>query len=127
MSYILDKQRLEVLACADETQRYSGDLVSEMSNKILQLESFLAARDQDLNEAILELSHLKEKHRWIPVSERLPEEDGYYLCLDEERKEQVYSFEGAGWWWNDYGYSNCRDTYVSHWQPLPEPPESEGK
>lgn len=35
MSYLLDNNRLEILAAADESQRYRGDLVAELASKLL--------------------------------------------------------------------------------------------
>lgn len=78
--------------------------------------------------------------KWIPVSERLPEEPGHFLVVVKER----YDFE------NDYSYDTdvahyrldggyidgCWDTFVdwdegqpylhvTHWMPLPMPPKGE--
>ena len=57
--------------------------------------------------------------RWIPVTERLPEEDGYYLIAIE--KERFVGFRRF--------FAECPAAFtaampVSHWMPLPEPPES---
>lgn len=58
-----------------------------------------------------------ERTRWIPVSERLPEKNGQYL---------VYS----GWVRTllcMYGVWGCNpdEVTVTHWMPLPKPPEVE--
>ena len=65
------------------------------------------------------IAELEAERRWIPVSERLPEKDGYYLVSDdhgdvlscefltERRVEPI---------WDD-------DDGVLYWMPLPEPPE----
>jgi hypothetical protein len=61
--------------------------------------------------------------RWIPVSERLPEEDSVVLAFMPEGSElkpevrEMYFVEGE--WMNDRGHW----PNVTHWMPLPEPPE----
>lgn len=81
--------------------------------RIAQLEAELAR----LNERIAEL---EAAQRWIPVSERLPEKDGYYLVSDDH--DGVLSCEfmtGRRFQplWEVAG--------VLYWMPLPEPPEVE--
>lgn len=57
-------------------------------------------------------------HRWIPCSERMPEHSGRYLCycngevriLKYWRTQQEFQYGG-------------RKRNVTHWMPLPEPPE----
>lgn len=76
------------------------------------------------------------KHRWIPCSERLPETDGPYLVVNKATGWiGVYNFsrvknfpyfgpqENAWWRLDDDWYpQSCN---VTHWMPLPEPPEEE--
>ena len=69
------------------------------------------------------LNEEQRKHRWIPVSERLPE-DGTYLCtLDGELCGIDEPFTGMGGIengkWDDEG---C----VIAWMELPEPYKPEG-
>lgn len=63
---------------------------------------------------------------WISVEDRLPEEDGYYLCCIKSSlfPDRVYidilecdksSFEEG------HIYTDT----VTHWMPLPEPPKGE--
>ena len=72
--------------------------------------------------------------KWIPVTERLPEEKisqmtmdyTEYPCVfdgrDGQREVRYYKF-GKGHFWHGPG---CIDEYVTHWaepMPLPEPPK----
>lgn len=79
--------------------------------------------------------------KWIPVTERLPEEDGSYLCFSQYcgsgwcavrgfakdgRKKDEYDFQRR--WknvWYDYDseYGYCVIDNITHWMPLPEPPK----
>ena len=62
-----------------------------------------------------ENARLKDAQRWIPVSERLPEEKQSVLALDRT---------GTAYHWE---YSKCLSNifvgYYTHWMPLPKPPE----
>lgn len=83
-------------------------------------------------EAAISALEEQEQHRWIPVEERLPEEEGKYLvtfAIDEKvrlvgygccQKDILGNNIGFGW------YDLYRGIYFSGkafiaWQPLPEP------
>ena len=87
------------------------------------------------------LAHGVVVRRWIPVTERLPEKDGSYLCFSQYlgsgwcsvrgfardgRKKDEYDFQRR--WknvWYDYDseYGYCVIDSITHWMPLPEPPK----
>ena len=56
------------------------------------------------------------EQRWIPVSERLPEKDGYYLTTTMYK--QVYCDHWNGIYWD-------RTETVIAWMPLPSPYKGE--
>lgn len=73
---------------------------------------------------------LEQEPRWIPVSERLPEENGVYLatcdgeiCGENEPFTGLAEYENGKWVDDEEDYQ-C----VLAWMPLPEPymVESEG-
>ena len=88
-----------------------------------------------------------EKTRWIPISERLPKEDGCYLVTAElvvgksiveisSFAKNLYSVDeyefsnkkGKSGWYNyddDYGY--WLNEEVIAWMPLPEPYTAESE
>lgn len=65
--------------------------------------------------------------RWIPVTERLPSENGLYLCCWKAQcDDQTWIIRLADWR-ADTGWMNMHDEPmkkpITHWMPLPEPPE----
>jgi hypothetical protein len=70
---------------------------------------------------ILEL--LEQEPRWIPVSERLPEEMGTYMTTIDYGEHGLVTgqryYYGRGLKWND----EC----VIAWMPLPEPYKAESE
>ena len=62
--------------------------------------------------------------KWIPVTERLPEEDGRYLCNTRSFAfpgsfyQTIMKYEKGGF---IEGHIYTDD--VTHWMPLPEPPK----
>jgi len=86
----------------------------------------------DLNTRIAEL---EAERRWIPVSERLPEDGVAVLVAFTENPKDIdiltakyykhyAGFGGLDNWWNIEGWHTGN---VTHWIPLPEPPIMYGK
>jgi hypothetical protein len=79
-----------------------------------------------------EIEHLRNERRWVPVSERLPDRDANVLAVwhDGERRRVSellfvdYSEPGEPshpeWVWE---VQRIPHSLVTHWMPLPEPPE----
>ena len=71
-----------------------------------------------------------EERSWIPVEERLPEEDEYVLMSFENFTLPIIGRyekdnDGGGAWYagDDDGCDTCssQDLFVNAWMPLPEP------
>lgn len=66
---------------------------------------------------------------WIPVSERLPESDGYYLGCYARQYYKKYKqtitlvFFDKDDMWRAPGLPCVEQMKVTHWMPLPAPPE----
>jgi len=56
-------------------------------------------------------------NEWISV-EDLPEGDGWYICHFSDGSIETYYFIPE-----DGGFVPCSDCVVTHWMPLPSPPE----
>lgn len=97
-------------------------------------------RFTDGGEQVIDLAieALKSEPKWIPVSERLPENDGAYLAWaryphEEEYKHTIINYSADirafGEWreWRDNHTLGFLDSYfeefkdVIAWAPLPEP------
>ena len=91
----------------------------------------LAAADR-IEAQAKEIENLRgQLPRWIPVEERLPEYGVRVLATDmyegddytgiwtrEENKD-----DADGCWYDDHGWWHASDD-VTHWMPLPKPPEA---
>ncbi|MDG5059304.1 DUF551 domain-containing protein [Klebsiella pneumoniae] len=69
--------------------------------------------------------HATVPGKWIPVSERLPEDNGRYWCYVEEQNDLGKShyqwncsWNGDRWWVESEGGG-----IVTHWMPLPAAPQ----
>ena len=81
-------------------------------------------RNEARNNLETYIAELEAERRWIPVSERLPERDGFYLVLENVNQVAGYYHWCKVFGWNtDGGRTNIQS--VTHWMPLPEPPEVE--
>lgn len=100
--------------------KYSKEL-HERVRQNLRMFDYPRFDDGDIDALLDEIERLQAERRWIPVSERLPEmyksviihcKDGYITsCQRTICSEQVrFNFP-----FND----------VTHWMPLPEPPEED--
>lgn len=62
--------------------------------------------------------------KWIPVTERLPENDSdvlAYLRIGEEGRIYPANYASAVWW--DCIFNTPATKTTTHWMPLPEPPK----
>lgn len=66
-----------------------------------------------------ELSKIKAQQRWIPVTERLPEDDDDVLIMSSGSISMGYFNIFRGYWVDYEG----DDDNITHWMPLPEPPK----
>ena len=67
-------------------------------------------------------------NRWIPVEDALPEENKYVFALVKRKHSSrvILSVMIEGKW--KIGVNDCSDGFdvvgvITHWMPLPEPPE----
>ena len=79
----------------------------------------LEQREARIESLEKENAALREAQRWIPVSERLPE-DGIEVLVYESEDSSIYS---ACKWYDEWnGFPGER---ITHWMPLPAPPTTD--
>ena len=93
-----------------QLMREAADAIEELSHDYEKLA-------EDFNGAV-ELLHKREKPRWIPVTERLPERFKRVLTVD---KYGVITFN----WISGDGKNWSTGYHITHWMPLPPAPKEE--
>ena len=78
--------------------------------------------------AVVDIIRKHMNDGWIPVEERLPEEDGFYIAtIDGEIVGQEESFVGLAEFEDDFWVDDDIDyKCIIAWRPLPEPYRPEG-
>ena len=84
----------------------------------------LLVKQVEIQRLTARIAELEGERRWIPVSERLPEAGAVVFAVvydvnDHSEKLYQLKYYGDGKWfsWNSACY------VVTHWMPLPTPPE----
>jgi hypothetical protein len=89
-------------------------------------------RDINYQDAVNIAIKALEQTRWVPVSERLPEESDYVSCIPFYDGVVIWitdkGFMGFGWYYNSTNnWADTNDCWsdkygeVTAWMPLPEP------
>ena len=122
-----DKQR-----CQENLLGKAADLIERLTAENADLRKEIEWKDMVIAlaqrkqvEAEEERDALREKQRWIPVTERLPERDvqvlGWYKDNPfSQYRPEVVAWNGNGW---VFVYAHRYVTNVTHWMPLPKAPE----
>jgi len=86
----------------------------------------LTARQWNINAFTAGAEWQRKQTNWISVKDRLPEKSGRYLIYFPERStspmDAIWNVHEKTW-----GRDFDRTEYVTHWMPIPEPPQDGGK
>lgn len=116
---------------ADHVMAMTGEKLHSKS----EIAAELAYRDTEIATLQARIAELEEAQRWIPVGERLPDVDaramfGHWADYPGSDKEWLWVASGElhedGQYWFDFvdQYMEVRNWHtVTHWMPLPTPPE----
>jgi hypothetical protein len=108
-------------ASADCIIAQAADAIEELQKAVLRLEEESGLLD--------ELPMYQQPVGWIPVTERLPEPNavdergfvkGYLVKTD--RHVMMHTARYNGEWWILWGKAEVITDTVTHWMPLPQPP-----
>jgi hypothetical protein len=69
---------------------------------------------------ICRITQEENSHKWISVTERLPEEGVWVLALRSNKKHHI-----ALWQHNHWSRRAGLVDKITHWMPLPEPPQED--
>lgn len=99
----------------------------DMERKVKALEADYVISNRELLILQSRIAELEAERRWIPVSERLPDNWESVLTIDISKSTRdavtaFYNPETSRWSTHSAG-----DLWVTHWMPLPEPPIVYGK
>ena len=104
-------------------------MIMDTKEKLVELLNRFVYDDWYGNDDIAEklISNGVTVQEWVPVTEKLPEDSGYYLVVHRNKYngsisiafEMYIKCKIGEWWENDYAYD------VTHWMSLPEPPKGE--
>ena len=102
-----------------------ASVIESLRKEIEWKDMVIALAQRKQVEAEEERDTLREKQRWIPVTERLPERDvqvlGWYKDNPfSQYRPEVVAWNGNGW---VFVYAHRYVTNVTHWMPLPKAPE----
>lgn len=100
-------------SCIETMMKQAADAIEELRRS----EAVALANCADEHNRRLKL---EQRYRWISVTERLPSDDGCYMVAVKNDHRRRYS--KTAWFWSDSCSWFARQE-VTHWMPLPEPPE----
>lgn len=81
---------------------------------------------EELLRAVSEAADVELVRRWIPVGKRLPKDCGEYLVRANSERFPGVKYTGICLYCNDnktWYSDHSRVEGITHWMPLPEPPE----
>jgi len=108
----------------------AADAIEQLSKDLERSKEYETFWEKEANEALKKFqTTVANKPRWIPVTERLPDQNSgsLYICLivggeyDQLSWYELCDFAEGQFWIKDELYEGN----VTHWMPLPDPPKEE--
>ena len=112
-------QKSEGRFCCDILLHKAADAIEDLQN---ERDMYSKAMTDEHNKA----AKILWEHRWIPVTERLPEKIGLYLTYDMNVWERPFEKQAMAYWDGEH-FQVSKLSAVTHWMPLPQPPEDDAE
>lgn len=118
----LEKERALLKAEREEAKEYDEQIIFATNNQI-------RAFDYALRVIAEEYSNSEIPNKWIPCSERLPENIKTVIIDVKEIRYPTVGWYGnlTGWHLTERDFMNLKDFTVIAWQPLPVPYKPKGE
>ena len=117
-----------------------GDVATQpleyVAERLLESRKRASDAEQKAQQLQIELDALKAAHTWIKTSERMPDPEVVVLVVStqdyaegEVCTAKCYTSPSGALVWEHYSSEtgeagmDIESAYVTHWQPLPEPPK----
>jgi hypothetical protein len=107
------------------------DQLEQAQKEIERLKDINSALENDLINANMNLERLTERveaQRWIPVSERLPvSEDWFLIIYGNFVTMAFFKLKPLGFWGNADYINYFEFESITHWMPIPPGPKGAGE
>jgi hypothetical protein len=87
------------------------------------MEDFIAEHDDEIEMMMFAPELVPDEPKWIPCSERLPEKHVEVLAYSPYWGKIVVAMWGGEFWLEQWTDDDLEQSEITHWMPLPEPPE----
>lgn len=101
----------------------AADAIEKLKEQVQHLEASRDMFKMAFENEKKENAQLRKEREWIPVTERLPENYTAVLAFNGGCVLELFYNEDGFGRVDDFGWPIPVETPITHWMPLPEPPD----